>query len=422
MTERPWPQPGDVPPPPAAPPAAGAPTEGVPPYPGAPVWGWERRGAGPVPDVGAGGTRPPGAARSVVVAALIAGLLGGAVGASGALYARRDSTSLALHDSNARLDEGVAATREDVPGSVASIAKALLPSVVEVSVRVGLNQRGTGSGIVIRSDGYVITNNHVVADATSGGVRVNLPTGRSVEADVVGTDPDTDLAVIKARATGLAPARLGRSGSVVVGDPVVAIGSPLGLAGTVTSGIVSALNRQVLAGQGGVPLFNMIQTDAAINPGNSGGALVDRAGNVIGVNSAIATLGGLGGGGGNIGVGFAIPIDEARSVAEELIRTGHATHPYIGVEGRSIDDETAQQLGGGLVPGAQITQIVSGGPADRAGLQPADIIVALDGKVVDSMDALVVEVRKHKVGDTVEVSYVRNGSRRTAKVTLARKP
>ncbi|MCA1824641.1 MAG: trypsin-like peptidase domain-containing protein [Frankia sp.] len=302
-----------------------------------------------------------------------------------------------------------------------TIAKALLPSVVEVSVR-GLGQSGTGSGIVIRADGYVITNNHVVANAASGGLRVRLATGRSVEADVVGTDPDTDLAVIKARATGLSPAHLGRSSSVAIGDPVVAIGSPLGLTGTVTSGIVSALNRQVSAGEGGVPLFNMIQTDAAINPGNSGGALVDRGGNVIGVNSAIATLGGLGGGGGNIGVGFAIPIDEARSVAEELIRTGHATHPYIGVEGRSIDDETAQQLGGGLVPGAQITQIVSGGPADRAGLQPADTIVAVDGKVIDSMDALVVEVRKHKVGDTLAVSYVRNGSRRTAKVTLARKP
>jgi putative serine protease PepD len=239
----------------------------------------------------------------------------------------------------------------------------------------------------------------------------------------VGTDPETDLAVIKV--TGgpfLVPAVLGTSSDLVVGDPVIAIGSPLGLAGTVTSGIISALNRtvQVPSESGGTapPLFNAIQTDAAINPGNSGGALVDGAGRVIGINSAIATLGSSGADSqsGSIGVGFAIPVDEARSIAEQLIRTGKATHPAVGVTARTVGAD------GNGPRGARILTIVKGGAAQKAGLRAGDVITAVGGRAVHSVDQLVNALREHDVGEGVEVTYLRGGSTHTAKVVLQDKP
>jgi putative serine protease PepD len=240
-------------------------------------------------------------------------------------------------------------------------------------------------------------------------------------ARIVGRDPLSDLAVLKVNGVaGLRAAALGSSGSLVVGDPVVAIGSPLGLAGTVTAGIVSATDRPVRAGRQDADtqaVINAIQTDAAINPGNSGGPLVDMQGRVIGVNSAIATLGGLGlgGQGGNIGLGFAIPIDQARSIAEELIRTGKATHPVIGVQAQTETD--SQQPVAGRA-GALVRAVVAGGPAERAGIQPGDLIVAINGARVSSVDDLIVEIRKARVGESVEVTYVRGGAHRRAKVTL----
>jgi putative serine protease PepD len=278
--------------------------------------------------------------------------------------------------------------------------------------------------VVIRSDGYVVTNNHVVEAAASGGqitVAFNDADLSDVSAQIVGRDPETDLAVLKLESgRTYTPIGLGSSSGLVVGDPVIAVGSPLGLAGTVTTGIISALNRTVrVPGEdgSGIPLFNAIQTDAAINPGNSGGALVDGKGRLIGINSAIATLGGsglTGDSGGSIGVGFAIPVDEARSIAEEIIRTGRATHPAIGVVGSTVSGSSGSS-------GARIAQVVSGGAADRAGLQVGDLITEVDGETVRSVDELIVAIRQHRVGESVEVTYVRAGSERTVDVVLQEK-
>jgi putative serine protease PepD len=293
---------------------------------------------------------------------------------------------------------------------------------VSIAVR-GTSARGTGSGVVIRSDGYILTNNHVVAPAAEGGeitVTFDGTDNRGVPARIVGRDPITDLAVLRIDVDQpLEAAELGQSRSLVVGDPVVAIGSPLGLSGTVTTGIVSALNRTVDVpaeeGSGRNPLFNAIQTDAAINPGNSGGALVNASGQVIGINSAIATLGGGGpfggeAGGGSIGVGFAIPIDEAASVAEEIIRTGKATHPAIGVSALTVSGEDRE--------GAQVRELTPDGAAAAAGLQTGDLITRVEDTEVRSVDELILAVRENGVGDTVTLTYVRDGQTRTAEVTL----
>ncbi len=358
----------------------------------------------------------------VVGALLAAGLVGGLAG--GALVAARDGGGLT--DPTATLGTGApsATTVERAPDSVAGIASRVLRSTVSITVRTATSG-GSGSGVVLRSDGYVLTNNHVVADAAAGGtitVTVNGSEGRALPARIVGRDPETDLAVLKIDSGGpFVPATLGRSADLVVGDPVVAIGSPLGLNGTVTTGIISALNRTVnVPAEGGgraTPLLNAVQTDAAINPGNSGGALVDIQGAVIGINSAIATLGASGSGdqSGSIGVGFAIPVDEARSVAEEIIRTGKATHPAIGVEaGNQVADDGTKQ-------GARVSRVVGGGPADAAGLQVGDVIARVGDTRVGSVDELILALRQSRVGDRVTLTYQRDGASRTASVVLADK-
>ena len=257
--------------------------------------------------------------------------------------------------------------REVVPGSVASIAKALLPSVVKINVETPRGG-GSGSGVVIRADGFILTNSHVVGDATQIFVAIFAKT---VKAKLIGTDPTNDLAVIQAIGAGpLVPAPIGTVLGLRVGDPVIAIGSPLGFAGTVTAGIISALDRRVdVPGEGGGAgerIIGAIQTDAAINPGNSGGALVDGNGKVIGINSAIASLGRSATGGqvGSIGLGFAIPIDLASETANQLIATGKAVHPYIGVNVESIDAEAAAQFN--IASGALVDEVTPGGPADKA--------------------------------------------------------
>ncbi len=352
---------------------------------------------------------------------LAASLLGGVTGA--ALVTADEDRGLT--DPTASL--GTASTTAKVdraPDSVAGIAERVLRSTVSISVRSPAGN-GSGSGVVLREDGYVLTNNHVVEAGAEGGritVIINGGEGRQLPARIVGLDPETDLAVLRIEGGGsFVPATLGRSADLVVGDPVIAIGSPLGLNGTVTSGIVSALNRTVnVPGEGGqraTPLLNAIQTDAAINPGNSGGALVDARGAVIGINSAIATLSGSASGdtGGSIGVGFAIPIDEARSVAEEIIRTGRATHPAVGVEaGNEVSDD-------GRKAGARITNVLAGGPAEQAGLQVGDVVNKVEDTAVGSVDELIIALRQHKVGDRVTLTYVRGGQERTADVVLADK-
>ncbi len=397
----------------------------VPPEPvGANAWAYPTDVHGSSAPARARGRSGLVLAGSVLATALVAGSAGGYLGYRSAEAGSPPSSgSSALTDSGASLGTSSASAPVDRPAaSVAGIAARVLRSVVNISVTSG-RTGGTGSGVVLRSDGYVLTNNHVVAAAATGGtitVSFNGAQDTEVPAAIVGRDPETDLAVIKVRSTkALIPAALGSSGNLVVGDPVVAIGSPLGLAGTVTSGIISALNRTVrVPAEGGTgpatPLFNAIQTDAAINPGNSGGALVDGAGRVIGINSAIASLGASSADAqtGSIGVGFAIPVDEARSIAEQLIRTGKATHPAIGVSASTVGAD------GNGPRGAKLGAVAPGGAAAQAGLQAGDVITRLAGKPVTSVDQLIVLLRGFAVGDTINVTYLRDGNDRTASLVL----
>ena len=413
-------QPVYAPPSGAAPQPAQDPWGAPAPASGANAWGYPTDTLGtpaPRPSRGSGRGR-----RLAVAAVLASGLLGGITG--GALVAVGEDDG-GLTDPAASL--GSVSPEQSVdraPESVAGIAGRVLRSTVSISVRTASGE-GSGSGVVLRQDGYVLTNNHVVAAGGEGGritVTVNGGEGRELAAQIVGLDPETDLAVLKVDGGGtFVPATLGRSSDLVVGDPVVAIGSPLGLNGTVTTGIVSALNRTVNVpgedGQQATPLLNAIQTDAAINPGNSGGALVNGQGAVIGINSAIATLGATSSGdtSGSIGVGFAIPVDEARSVAEEIIRTGRATHPAIGVEaGNEVADD-------GRKAGARLTRILSGSPAAAGGLRVGDVVDKVQDIPVGSVDELILALRQSKVGDRVTVEYLRDGQRGTAELELADK-
>jgi S1-C subfamily serine protease len=290
-----------------------------------------------------------------------------------------------------------------------------------VSIEVRVGQAGdTGSGVVIDgAKGYIVTNNHVISGAAGvagAEVRAVFSDGSGSSARIVGRDPASDIAVLKVDKPGLVTARLGTVAHVIVGDPVVAIGSPLGLAGTVTSGIVSALDRPVrLAGEGSDTnaVIDAVQTDAAINPGNSGGALVDSSGAVIGINSAIASLGGGSGGqGGSIGLGFAIPIDTVRRIAQELITTGKAVHASLGLSARSVTD--------GVKDGALVLNVEANSPAAKAGIREQDVVIALGGKQVRSSEELAVAIDAHRPGDTVTVELVRGGHSRNVRVTLDR--
>ena len=300
---------------------------------------------------------------------------------------------------------------------VAAIAEAVLPSVVSIEVRTGTG-RGTGSGFVLRSDGYILTNNHVVSGAADGQgeIVVLFADGTEETADLVGRTSDYDLAVIRVPREGLTPLVLADSDGVVVGQTVVAIGAPLGLEGTVTAGIVSALNRPVTAGNVAETAFiNAIQTDAAINPGNSGGPLVNTDGEVIGINSAIAQTPGSGQIG-SIGVGFAIPSNQARRTAEELIATGRATYPVIGVlldsryAGEGVQVSTEPQDGQ--------PPVTPEGPADLAGIEPGDVILAIDGRPVTAADELIVAIRARAPGDAVSLTVRSEGRVREVRVVL----
>src|SRR5439155_22397381 len=297
--------------------------------------------------------------------------------------------------------------KQDLLTGVASVAQSVMPSIVRVDVTgwsgpFGQSATGTGSGVIYSSDGYIITNNHVIDGASS--IRVTLSTGQQLPAKLIGTaSPGDDIAVIKVAKTGLTPATFGSTSDLSVGDLAVAIGSPFGLQGTVTAGVISALHRNINLGQG-ENLTDAIQTDAPINPGNSGGALADGKGDEIGINTAI-----LGGSGGNVGVGFAIPISIAKRDADQIIRTGHAERPFLGISG-----DNAPSSGGAL-----IQSVVNGGPADRAGLKAGDRIVSLDGKAITSMDGLIAALSTHQPGQKVQVGYVRGTQQHTATATLS---
>nr|WP_199923953.1 trypsin-like peptidase domain-containing protein [Streptomyces scabiei] len=350
--------------------------------------------------------------------AVVAGGIGGAVGA----YLERNGGVGAVELPQA--GDGVTGR---APDSIAGIAAGALPGVVTLHVS-GASAQGTGTGFVLDERGHILTNNHVVDPAgTDGDISVTFSGGESAKATVVGRDTGYDLAVVKVSGvSGLKPLPLGNSEEVQVGDPVVAIGAPFDLANTVTSGIISAKERPITAGGGesgdvsDVSYVDALQTDAPINPGNSGGPLLDGKGRVIGINSAIRSAGSGsesdGGQAGSIGLGFAIPINQGKRVAEELINTGKATHPVIGVtldmdyagDGARIGEKSDEGASG----------VTAGGPADRAGIRSGDVITEVDGQRVHSGDELIVKVRAHRPGDRLELTLLRNGKERTVTLTL----
>ena len=312
-----------------------------------------------------------------------------------------------------------------------AVAKAVSPSVVSIDVTTQQGS-GAGSGVILDDSGHILTNNHVVGDATgTGAINVTLADGRTYGATIVGTDPSTDLAVIKLTSapSDLTPISLGDSSVLKVGDPVMAVGNPLGLSGTVTTGIVSALNRPVSTSEASpspdgqtssdTVVTNAIQTSAAINPGNSGGALVNAKGELIGINSSIASLGASQGSqSGNIGIGFAIPVQEAKTIADQLIKTGQAEHAFLGVSAKdtTVKDGSAQRAG------AQVASVSDGTPAAQGGIKTGDVITAVNGQPVDSSTALVAQIRAMSAGDKATVTLIRDGARQDVQVTLAVKP
>lgn len=352
----------------------------------------------------------------VATMSLLLGLMGGFLGALG--YDEWEDSSSTYDDGLDAVQTQDSAPLEADNGSVPAVAQALLPSTVQILAAFeGEDEGATGSGFVLDREGHIVTNNHVVQAAAEdeGPIKVVDFEGVRHDATVVGRSPVYDLAILKITDAGaLEPAALGSSVGLRVGDPVVAFGSPLGLSQTVTSGIVSALDRPVTTGdEDNVSSYiNAVQTDAAINPGNSGGPLVNLAGAVVGVNSAIATTGGgsLGGGGsGNIGVGFAIPIEQVRTTADQILRNGEAQYPVIGAQVRT---------GGAESVGALITEVNEGTPAEDAGLRKDDVVTQVDGKPVTDGIALIVAIRTHQPGDTIEFTVNRDGSEQAFEITL----
>ena len=321
---------------------------------------------------------------------------------------------------------GTAAAGSVASCSVTTVAKDVLPSVVTIAAS-GAAGAGTGSGEVVRSDGYILTNNHVISPAANGGkVEVTFSAGTTVPATIVGRDILTDLAVLKVKPPfDLKAIALGSSDSVQVGQPVVVLGAPLGLSGTVTSGIVSALDRTVevpAENDSSALLVSAVQTDAAINPGNSGGALVNCSGDLIGIPTAGATVPSSTGesSGGSIGLGFAIPVDLGKTIADEIISTGRVTHAFFGLQTVPIPQATAAEAG--ISEGLFVAGVVAGGPAAKAGLAQGDIITKLDGSPATTNVQLQELTLTKSPGDKVTVDYVRDGKAASTTVILGTQP
>jgi putative serine protease PepD len=399
---------------------------GVPQYPSPPTY--------PPPAAPTPGSLAPAAQESarrrfgwlgVLIAAVLGGCIGAAViGAAGlALYlpTRVSSTGAAVEETQSASPVTIAVGDTEATFAEA-VAKKVTPSVVNVAVEqqvrdfwtgsVSTEVAGNGSGVIIRADGYILTNYHVIEGAS--GLIVTIGT-EDLPATVVGTDPSSDLAVIRVSQTGLPAMEIGSSADLVVGSPVVAIGSPFGLEKTVTTGIISALGRSSMAsGSSGLTTYtSLIQTDAAINPGNSGGALTDAAGLLIGINTLIQTTSGS-----SAGIGFAIPVDFAMQIAEELIATGRASHPFMGVGTATIDPNYANQYGLPVTSGALVQSVTTGSPAEAAGMKRGDVIVAIGDAAIKSVEDVFAAVRSHKVGETIDVEVVRGEERLTLEVTL----
>ncbi|MBE9373936.1 trypsin-like peptidase domain-containing protein [Saccharopolyspora sp. HNM0983] len=357
-------------------------------------------GAQPVPQQGRG---RGGLFAGMTVLALVAALIGGGIGSFvGYRMIGDQAPGVSSLD-----DTRPARSTSNAPeGTVQQVADKVLPSVVQLQ-----GASGEGSGMVISEDGYILTNNHVAEESARGQLRAMFHDNRSAPVRLVGTDPNSDLAVVKADINGLTPVELGRSDDLPVGAPVVAIGSPFGLSGTVTSGIISAKDRPVRAGgESGAQasVLNALQTDAAINPGNSGGPLVDMDGRVVGINSAIYSPGGAQQDqAGSVGLGFSIPIDQAWRTAKELMETGHARQTELGVR---ITD--------GPQPGAFVVDVMPRGAAEEAGVRERDLITKIDDRPIQDADALVAAVRSHAPGERVTLTIGAGDAERTVDVTL----
>ncbi|MEU7132941.1 trypsin-like peptidase domain-containing protein [Streptomyces sp. NPDC046261] len=398
-----------------------------PPYGGAPD-GSAGGPGGPAPMWGAP-TPPPrkrggGLVAAVLAAALLAGGIGGGVGYWAADRTGSDTSTTVSSSGDPKIESRS-------PGSVADIASKALPSVVTIEAQGGNGEGGTGTGFVYDRQGHILTNNHVVASAAeSGKLAVTFSDGKQYDAEVLGRAQGYDIAVIKLKnpsGVKLNPLPLGDSDKAAVGDATVAIGAPFGLSGTVTTGIVSAKKRPVASSDGGgsgqASYMSALQTDASINPGNSGGPLLNAQGAVIGVNSAIQSAGGGGGGfgggqgqSGSIGLGFAIPINQAKNVAEQLIKNRTPIYPVISATVNMKEGGNGAKI---APSGANGTPAVTpGGPADKAGLKPGDVITKLGDTQIDSGPTLISEIWTHKPGDKVSLTYTRDGKQNTVDIIL----
>ena len=370
----------------------------------------------PAPDAS---SPPRSAGPKIIVVALVASLIGGLLASAATVLAlgrdgENESPEVVQEQEQPLQAPEIA--MDNTQTQVEAVAEAVLPTVVQIDIGGGegiLASEGNGSGVVYRSDGHIITNNHVVAGADE--MEVVFADGRRAEGTLVGRDALSDIAVIKVERDDLTAIRIGDSSALRVGQLAVAIGSPFGLEGSVTAGVISALNRPISVGDG-IRLPNVIQTDAPINPGNSGGALVGADGHLIGINSAILTAGSPA----NAGVGFAVPVATAVDIADELIESGSVTYPFLGVEGANVPSAMADRLG--VDKGALITGVQPNTPADDAGLRNDDVVVQIGDTLIESMDDLIIAVRQAEVGDTVEVVYIRDETERTVEVTLVERP
>ena len=366
-----------------------------------------------------GGSRPTkGVVAGIVAASLVVGGLAGLAGAAGYSAFNDSAGGGAQQASPSAGDAPQVSDSPDIPaaeGSAEKVAASVLPSVVKINV-ITQQGGGSGSGIILSEDGEILTNNHVVDAAGGGGtISVSFNDGSTARAEVIGTDPLTDVAVIKAEdVSDLTPAKIGNSDQLDVGENVVAIGSPFGLQATVTSGIVSALNRPVSAGeQGGTDTtYPAIQTDAAINPGNSGGPLVNMRGEVVGINSSIRTAssGVMGGEAGSIGLGFAIPIAKVLPIVDQLRNGETPTHARLGV---TVADAVSND---GLLTGAGVQTVADGSAADEAGLRRGDVVTKVDDQVISDSESLVALIRGYRPGDEVTLTVVRGDGDDTSNI------
>ncbi|MFD7581187.1 S1C family serine protease, partial [Kitasatospora sp. NPDC059817] len=374
---------------------------------------------------GPGGPRKKrgGLVALIAAVALVAGVAGGALGVT--VADRNDRTNSADDHRSTTVQASNTQKNEPAPGSIAGIAQKALPSVVTIKAQ-GNGESGTGTGFVFDTEGHILTNNHVVAPTLNGGkLTVKFADGTSYNASVLGHAEGYDVAVVKIDnppKSKLAPLPLADSDKVNVGDATVAIGAPYGLESTVTSGIVSAKDRPVASGDetgGQSSYMNALQTDASINPGNSGGPLLDSSGSVIGINSAIQSNASANGRAGSIGLGFAIPINQAKWVADTLIKTGKPVYAKLDVLRNDDYKGDGAQIQTRDIQGQPA--VTPGGAADKAGLKPGDVITKLGGVPIDNGPALVSRIWTHKPGETVDVEYTRNGQQFNTKVTLGQR-